>query len=56
MKNQKTQTGKIANSVGFNSNGGSSIRKDQKAIIREQKRNGLTPISFDPSTGVMKYL
>ncbi len=56
MKNSKTKTGKISSSVGFNSNGGSVIRRDQKAIIKEQKRNGLAPISFDPATGVIKYL
>lgn len=54
MKALKTKTGKIASSVGFNSNGGATIRRDSKAIIIEQKRNGWIFISY--SNNLERYL
>lgn len=56
IKLTKTYTGKLPDSFGFNGKGGSYIRRDREAIIAEQKRNGLTPISFNPETGEIKYL
>ncbi len=56
IKVTKTYTGKLPDSFGFNGKGGSYIRRDREAIIAEQKSNGLTPISFNPETGEMKYL
>lgn len=55
IKISKTYTGQIPADTGFNGKGGSYIRNAKK-VLKEQKKNGLQPISFNPETGEMKYL
>ena len=40
----KTDCAKLPDSVGFHAGGDSHIRRDEEAIIKEQKSNGLKPI------------
>lgn len=49
----KTYTGQIPSDTGFNGKGGSYIR-DAKKVLKEQKRSGLQPLSFNPETGEIK--
>lgn len=51
----ETYTGQIPSDTGFNGKGGSYIRSSKK-VLKEQKKNGLQPLSFDPETGEIKYL
>lgn len=53
IKISKTYTGQIPSDTGFNGKGDSYIR-DGKKVLKEQKRNGLQPLSFNPETGEIK--
>ena len=50
----KTDCAKLPDSVGFHAGGDSHIRRDEKAIIKEQKSNGLKP--FRVVNGKIKEL